>query len=232
MPLHTHPPISGSGVGIDPEIWKPTRPSQGLLDPPLRSRSASTGFMVEDGRLIGFASRPEKYAGEAFSLDTDVTHFVEQYPRVPYRDGKTIRHHTFDFYTVRTSGIRSCVAIKHSSRVERSGIREVLKQIAAQAGRKVADEVVLMTEADFTRNERFNAELVREIRRHPVPEHDNHVRQITAEIIGVVTIADVVKLSGLAAEGFRATVRLIADRFFRLADVDDRIDYHSRIRRY
>ena len=146
MPLHTHPPASGGGPWIDPEIWKPTRPSDGLLDPPLRSRSASTGFMVEDGRLIGFASRPEKYAGEAFSLDSDITHFVEQYPRVPYRDGKTIRHHTFDFYTVRKPGIRTCVAIKHSSRVEKSGIREVLKLIAAQAGRKVADEIVLMTE--------------------------------------------------------------------------------------
>lgn len=231
MPLHTHPPASGGGPWIDPEIWKPTRPSDGLLDPPLRSRSASTGFMVEDGRLIGFASRPEKYAGEAFSLDSDITHFVEQYPRVPYRDGKTIRHHTFDFYTVRKPGIRTCVAIKHSSRVEKSGIREVLKLIAAQAGRKVADEIVLMTEADFSRSARFNAELVHEVRRHPVPEHDDHVRQITAEIVGVVTIADVVKLSGLAAEGFRATVRLIADRYFRLADVDDRMDYHSRIRR-
>jgi hypothetical protein len=38
-------------------------------------------------------------------------------------------------------------------------------------------------------------------------------------------------MSGLAAEGFRATVRLVADRYFRLADVDDRIDYHTRIRR-
>jgi hypothetical protein len=232
MQLRTQHLIPTGGPGIDPDIWKPTRPSEGLLDPPLRSRSASTGFMIEDGRLIGFASRPEKYAGESFALDSDITHFVEQYPRVPYHDGKTIRHHTFDFYTVRTPGIRSCVAVKHSKRVEKSGIREVLKLIAAQAGRKVADEVVLMTEADFSRNQRFNSEMVHEIRRHPVPEHDNHIRQITAEIIGVVTIADVVKLSGLAAEGFRATVRLIADRFFRLADVDDRIDYHSRIRRY
>jgi len=228
MQLRTQHPIPAG----DPEIWKPTRPSNGLLDAPLRSRSASTGFMIEDGRIVGFASRPEKFAGEAFALDFDVTHFVEQYPRVSYHDGKTIRHHTFDYYTVREPGIRACVAIKHSSRVEKSGIREVLKLIAEQAGRKIADEVVLMTEADFTRNERFNAELVHEIRRHPVPEHDNHVRRITAEIIGVVTIADVVKLSGLAAEGFRATVRLIADRYFRLADVDDRIDYHSRIRRY
>lgn len=232
MQLRTQHLDPASGPGIDPETWKPTRPSEGLLDAPLRSRSATTGFMVEDGRLIGFASRPEKYAGEAFSLDFNITHFVEQYPRVPYHDGKTIRHHTFDFFTVRKPGIRSCVAIKHSRRVEKSGIREVLKLIAAQAGRKVADEVILMTEADFSRNQRFNSELVHEIRRHPVPEHDNHVRQITAEIIGVVTIADVVKLSGLAAEGFRATVRLIADRFFHLADVDDRIDYHSRIRRY
>ena len=232
MQLRTHHHDLASGPDIDRETWKPTRPSEGLLDAPLRSRSATTGFMVEDGRLIGFASRPEKYAGESFALDFDVTHFVEQYPRVPYHDGKTIRHHTFDYYTVREPGIRACVAIKHSSRVEKSGIRTVLKLIAEQAGRKMADEVVLMTEADFTRNERFNAELVHELRRHPVPEYDSHVRQIAAEIIGVVTIADVVKLSGLASEGFRATVRLIADRFFRLADVDNRIDYHSRIRRY
>jgi hypothetical protein len=231
MQLRTNPADLAGGPGIDPEIWKPTRPSEGLLDAPLRSRSASTGFMVEDGRLIGFASRPEKYAGESFSLDADITHFVEQYPRVPYHDGKKVRHHTFDYYTVRDPGVRCCVAIKHSSRVEKSGIRTILKLIAEQAGRKVADEIVLMTEADFSRNERFNAELVHELRRHPVPEHDDYIRKITAEIIGVVTIADVVKMSGLAAEGFRATVRLVADRFFRLADVDDRMDYHTRIRR-
>ncbi|MET4085621.1 hypothetical protein [Bradyrhizobium sp. S3.5.5] len=231
MPLHTHPPVPSVDTAIDPEVWKPTRASDGLLDPPLRSRSASTGFIVEGGRLIGFASRPEKYAGEVFSLDSEIDYFVEQFPRVGYFDGASWRHHTFDYYVVRNPGIRTCVAIKHSSRVEKTGIRDTLKLIAEQAGKKTADEVVLMTEADFTKSQRFNAELVHEIRRHPVPEHDVHIRQIAAEIIGVVTIADVVKMSGLAANGFRATVRLVADRFFRLADADDRIDYDTRIRR-
>jgi hypothetical protein len=62
--------------------------------------------------------------------DRDVVSFVEQPPRVRYRDGAAWRHHTFDFYTVRRSGRRTFVAIKHSRRVERSGIRRTIRLIS------------------------------------------------------------------------------------------------------
>jgi hypothetical protein len=197
----------------------------------MRSRYSSTGFIVEDERIRNFESRPEKFASEAFALDRDVVSFVEQPPRVGYRDGTVWHHHTFDFYTLRKSGCRTFVAIKHSSGVERSGIRRIIRLISEQAGRDVADEIALMTELDFSPAERFNSELVHETRRFRVPEHDFHVRQVAADILGVVTVRDIVAISELGGCGFRAVVRLIADRFFQLAAPDNRIDYDARIRR-
>jgi hypothetical protein len=216
---------------IDDDIWKPVRASLGSREPALRSRYSSVGFFVEDDRIVNFESRVEKFAGEAVALDRDVVSFVEQPPRIRYRDGAAWRHHTFDFYTVRRSGRRTFVAIKHSRRVEPSGIRRIIRLISEQAGRGVADEIALMTELDFSPAERFNGELVHEMRRFPVPEHDLHVRQVAADILGVVTVRDIVAISGLGGAGFRSVVRLIADRYFELAEPDSRIDYDARVRR-
>ncbi|WP_316206805.1 MULTISPECIES: hypothetical protein [unclassified Bradyrhizobium] len=223
-------PIGGSLPEPDHDIWKPTSPSLGSRHPALRSRYSSTGFMVEEGRVVNFESRPERFAGEAFAMDPAIAFILEQPPRVAYRDGGTVLHHTFDFYTEKACGTRTLTAIKHSRRVERSGIRRIVKLIAEQIGRRAADEIALMTELDFSASERFNAELAHEVKRFPVRAHDEHVRQVAAEIQGVVTVSDIVALSGLGAEGFRSIVRLIASQFFQLA-ADVRIDYGARIRR-
>ncbi|MCC8944191.1 hypothetical protein H8A97_03515 [Bradyrhizobium sp. Arg62] len=223
--------INGPHPEFDHEIWKPTAPSLGSRQPALRSRYSSIGFMVEDGRVLNFESRPERFAGEAFAMDPTIEFVLEQPPRVAYRDGGRGLHHTFDFYTKKVCGTRTFTAIKHSRRVERSGIRRTIKLIAEQIGRGLADEIALLTELDFSATERFNAELAHEIKRDPVPAHDEHVRQIAAELQGVVTVSDVVAISGLAAEGFRSIVRLIASRFFQLAHPDTRIDYGAHIRR-
>jgi hypothetical protein len=224
-------PGLGEPPTIDNDIWKPVALSLGSRNTALRSRYSSTGFIVEDDRVINFESRPERFAGEAFALDDDIEHVVEQPPPIGYWDGHKFRHHTFDYFTIKTRGTRTLTAIKHSSMVERSGIRGTIKLISEQAGRKAADEISLMTELDFSSAERFNAEQAHEIRRHPVPEHDSRVRDVANDIHGIVTVADVIALSQLRADGFRAVVRLISDRFFRLTDPNSRVDYDARIRR-
>lgn len=224
-------PIGGPLPEPDRDVWRPTALSLGSRMTQLRSRYSSTGFVVESGRVINFESRPERFAGEAFAMDPSIDFILEQPPRVAYRDGGTVLHHTFDFYTKMACGKRTLTAIKHSRRVERSGIRRTIKLIAEQIGRRAADEIALMTELDFSPSERFNAELAHEIKRFPVPANDDHVRQVAAEIQGVVTVSDIVVLSELGAEGFRSIVRLIASQFFQLADPNARIDYSARIRR-
>jgi hypothetical protein len=201
-------PISGSLPEADHDVWKPTAPSLGSREPQLRSRYSSTGFIVHKACVVNFESRPERFAAEVFALDPDIVRFVEQPPRIAYRDGDTWAHHTFDFLTIRATRVRTLVAIKNSRRVEGSGIRKIIRLISEQVGRAVADEIILLTERDFTAVERFNAELAHEVMRAPVPEHDEHVRQISAEIRGSV-----------------------ACRFFRLAEKDCRVEYDARIRR-
>ncbi|WP_143271577.1 hypothetical protein [Bradyrhizobium mercantei] len=224
-------PARGPLPEADHDIWKPTAPSGGSRLPSLRSRYSSTGFIVEDGRVVSFESRPERFAAEAFAMDPNISFILEQPPRVAYRDGGKLHHHTFDFYTEMVSGRRTLTAIKHSRRVVRSGIRRTIQLIAQQTGRGLADDIVLMTELDFSVNERFNAELAHETKRCPAPADDQQVREITSELEGVVTIDDIVSRSGLGAQGFRSIVRLIAGGFFQLADPDTRIDYGTKIRR-
>ncbi|MEI9923441.1 MAG: hypothetical protein WDN50_07875 [Bradyrhizobium sp.] len=214
----------------DDDIWRPVAQSLGSRDTALRSRYSSVGFIIDDDRVVNFESRPERFAAEAFALDPAIDWFVEQAEPIGYLDRGRLRHHTFDFFST-ASGIRTLTAIKHSTMVARSGIRRTIQLISEQAGRRVADQIVLLTERDFSQNERFNAEQAHEIRRHPVPEHDQHVREIAHDINGTVTISDVVTLSGLRGDGFRAVVRLLADRFFQLAAPDTRVDYDARIRR-
>lgn len=216
---------------LSDDIWNPAHRSRGSRDTALRSRYSSNGFIVEDGCVINFESRPERFAGEAFAMDPDISLVLEQPPPLGYRDGDKFRHHTFDFFTVKTRGTRTLTAIKHSSMVERSGIRRTIKLISEQAGRKAADEIALMTELDFSRVERFNAELVHETRRVRATEHDARIRQLSADINGIVTISQIVAMSELGGAGFRAVARLVADRFFQLADPETRIDYGARIRR-
>jgi uncharacterized membrane protein YccC len=121
--------------------------------------------------------------------------------------------------------------------LSKSGLRELASWPATAQSALLSEIesyrrlVVLMTELDFSASERFNAELVHETRRHPIPEHDLHVRQVSADIQGIVTVRDIVAISGIGGAGFRAVVRLIADRYFELAAPDIRIDYDARIRR-
>lgn len=220
-----------ASVCLPDDVWKPTRPSRGSRTPALRSRYSSTGFIVQDGCVLNFESRPERYAGEAFAMDPDISLVLEQPPPVAYLDGNRLRHHVFDFRTVKTQGTRTLTAIKHSSMVERSGIRRTIKLISEQVGRQAADEIALMTELDFSPAQRFNAELIHETRRVQAPQHDARVRELSANINGIVTVAQVVAMSELRGAGFRAVVRLLADRFFSLVDPETRLDYVARIRR-
>ena len=77
---------------------------------------------------------------------------------------------------------------------------------------ELADEIALMTELDFSPAERFNSELVHETRRFHVPEHDLHVRQVAADILGVVTVRDIVAISELGGAGFRVLLPIVGNK--------------------
>ncbi|UGV26996.1 hypothetical protein E0H22_15645 [Rhodopseudomonas boonkerdii] len=237
--MTTHAVFNGVGFAAhDPDIWYPVGQSLGTRATAWRSRFATTGFLVEpdaDGndRVINFESRIEKYAIEALAMDPSIATVIEQAPCVEYYDHNGEWHrHTFDCLAIGTDGLRTAGAIKHSKRAAKSGIYETVRSIAAQIDRSIADRVVVMTELDFSSAERANAELVHEVRRHPVPAHDALVRGVVAEIIGSVTVRTIADASGLpAADGFRAVVRALADGVLRLSSPGSRIDHETRVRR-
>ena len=73
----------------------------------------------------------------------------------------------------------------------------------------IADEVHVVTDANFTRTERYNASLIAQCARFPVTEDDETIDRITARMTGAVKVGDLVEISGLAGMGFRAIMRLI-----------------------
>lgn len=241
MNSNTEIPAAFNGVGFaahDPNIWYPTGQSLGTRATAWRSRFATTGFLVEpdaDGndRVINFESRIEKYAIEALAMDPSIATVIEQAPCVEYYDHNgEFRRHTFDCLAIRTDGLRTASAIKHSKRAAKSGIYQTVRSIAEQIDRSIADRVVVMTELDFSPTERANAELIHETRRHPVPAHDALVRAVSADMLGNVTVRTIADATGLPlAEGFRAVVRVLADGNLRLTDPASLIDHETRIRR-
>lgn len=226
-----------NGVGFsahDPDVWHPTAPSFGVRRTAWRSRFAATGFIVaadrNGDRVQNFESRPERFAGEAFVTDPDIARVVEQPLRASYSECGRRKHHTFDFLTVGVDGTRTLVAVKHSSRLVSSRIHDVVSYVASQNTRAIGDRIVVMTERDFSAAERFNAELIHEVRREPVLAHDAAMRAVVADIMGSVAIEALSASAGLSpSEGFRTAVRLIGAGRLRLSDKNHRIDHSTPV---
>jgi hypothetical protein len=144
------------------------------------------------------------------AMRPDVATVIDQPEAVAYIDesGKP-RSHTFDFLIILKDGRRCFVAVKTAAKASRSGIRHTLDLIAGQLSAEVADSVHLITDAHFTRVDRFNAAQAFECARFPIAEHDDVIDRITADMLGAVRISDLVEASGLEGLAFRAVVRLI-----------------------
>jgi hypothetical protein len=210
--------------------WQPVLPSRMTRTPASRSRFSATGSWVYDDRTIFTESDTERIVGYALAMREDVLDLREQPPFVTYmRDGVQYRH-WFDYLMLRVPAIRTAVAVKWSTRRKKSGIDATVKLIAEQNPPTFADEIVVLTEKDFTRDERYNAELVHESRSVPNRGHDAHMRETAGHIDGIVTIDDLVAKSELGGDGFRAVARLVGHRFLRLAR-GTRIDYGAHVQR-
>ncbi|RIA01669.1 hypothetical protein D1920_10905 [Rhodopseudomonas palustris] len=195
----------------------------------LKSRGSCRGFAVFQNRVIVFESHLELMVFFMLTLRTKTATVEDQPPAVAYRDGNTLRHHTFDFLVINHDGSRMYVAVKPAKRVERSGIKATLRLIAAQIPPRTAT-VHLVTDADFSYAARYNATQAYDFLRFPVQEHDEAMAAFANQITTSMRIADLVAASGLGAMGFRSIVRLIVHRVFEPVNPRERITYDSFIR--
>ncbi|MDA9509424.1 hypothetical protein XI09_33270 [Bradyrhizobium sp. CCBAU 11386] len=181
--------------------------------PALKSRGSCRGFAIHQNRTVVFESHLELMVMFLFAIRPDVAEIIDQPASVSFidRDGK-LRRHTFDFLIILAGGLKIFIAVKPEKRVAQSGIRQTISLIAEQLAPGIADQIALITDRDFTRADRFNAQQAFECARFPIPEHDDLIDRMTENMIGSAKIADLVDTSGLGGMGFRAVVRLLARR--------------------
>ena len=139
--------------------------------------------------------------------DSRVENVWEQAGPVQYKDaeGKTHRHF-FDFLVLLKDGRRIAIAVRPFERSQ--GLKETLKLIGAQMGH-FADGYLLLTNQHVARGALHNVIRIHAARRGPRLGHDQKIRDIAATINGRIKISDLVKVSGLEGDGFRAIARLI-----------------------
>ena len=198
--------------------------------PALKSRNTCRGFVIYQNRVVWFESHLELMVFFMLALLPEVATIREQPPAVTYQDGDILHHHTFDFLVIFRDGSRMYVAVKPAARVISSRIEHVLGLIATQMPPDKLVSIRLITDADFTYADRFNAIQAYDFCIDPVKEHDDAMTSLISEISGAVRIADLVTASGLGAMGFRSIVRLIAYRQLAAVKPGERITYDSFVR--
>jgi hypothetical protein len=214
-----------------PLIWYPPQPSLASRRPRLEDRGSNRGTMtnIPDWRELVYESGGERKVAYIAMARRDVRRLLDQPPPVSYRDQQgNLREHTFDFLLEMVDGSRIAVMVKPATKVQKKNSNALLRLIASQLPPDI-DGALLMTEQSYGRNELHNAVLLHDCRREPTPWHDDIVRTIADGIQGRVAIRELVKATGLRADGFAAVVRAIGEGRLQLVDGGARIAYEALV---
>lgn len=204
--------------------------SRASRKPALKSREICRGFAVFQNRVVYFESHLELMVLFMLTLRPQTLTIEEQPPAVTYWDGETYRRHTFDFLVINRDYSKEYVDVKSAARVLRSGINTQHRLISEQLPPGSVKALHLVTDDDFTYEDRYNATMAFDFFRNPVVEHDEAMTRLAAEVTGTVRIADLVKASGLGAMGFRSIVRLIYSGVFSQVKQGERITHDTDLR--
>ncbi|UWR60196.1 TnsA endonuclease N-terminal domain-containing protein [Phaeobacter inhibens] len=208
------------------------RPSRATRKAPKRSKNSSRGGIVVElpawgrPRIVYFESKLEQRVLILLLARRDVVDLWEQPPMVTYRDERgQRRHHFFDFLIELRSGRRVAIAVKPAKIARRTGFIRELQCIRQEMRKDYADDIVLITEQDFTKAEALNAERYHEFSRNRDPEVAEALLSVLATAILPATVGELASRVGYDGKGFRAVFiaifegLLFADKA-RLIDTD------------
>ncbi|NEU14334.1 hypothetical protein G3T14_19700 [Methylobacterium sp. BTF04] len=183
-------------------------------------------------RRVFVESYGELSAAHTLMARSDVVHLREQAEPVDYIDdlGEP-RQHFFDFIVTLADGDKVAIAYRPDESAVRKDLASTLRSIAAHMNPSVADRVVHMSERHLPREIVRDAKLLRAVRRDNRPEDDKAVAAIVETLLGVTTVGDLVRTSGLKGRAFRAIVRLIGDGILKIVGPHG-ITYATRVARY
>ncbi|WP_232816413.1 hypothetical protein [Paracoccus zhejiangensis] len=85
--------------------------------------------------------------------------------------------------------------------------REELAAVKRHLSSDLADDLVLVTDSDFTRAQAQNALRFIEFTKKPDPDADNALINAMKSLRGIVKMADLAAMTGFAGRGYRAAFR-------------------------
>lgn len=137
-----------------------------------RSKSSSRGGVVVHlpswarPRVVYFESKLEQRVLFLLLARGDLADLWEQPPSMTYRDERGNRRtHYFDFLIQLSSGRRVAIAVKPAKRAMQLDFVKELGCIRSAMHKDFADDLILITDQDFTKAEALNAERYHEFSR-------------------------------------------------------------------
>lgn len=187
------------------------RPSRRTRRAAKRSKASSLGGTVVHlpGRrhpiIIYFESKLEQRVLFLLLANSNVVDIWEQPPFITYvNDQGKRKQHFPDFLVTLKSGLTLAVAVKPSKLVRRNGFVRELQCIRRAMQENYADDILLITDQDFTKAEALNAERFHEFSRSRNAAVIARLQQIVRETTFPVSIQELSSQLGAGGAGFRA----------------------------
>lgn len=129
------------------------------------SKASSRGLMSEYCNTSGlnqgvqYESKLEQNVYYLLRLEELIIDIREQFPVIPFRDQKgRMRNHTFDFCVTFKDDRKIGIVVKSSRAAKRQRLFDDLHALRAATPKPVLDEIVLITDQDFSKEKALNAE--------------------------------------------------------------------------
>jgi len=158
---------------FDGDGERPPKPSRATRRMAKRSKASSRGGVVvhlptwDRPRIVHFESKLEQRVLFLLLATGDIVDIWEQPPCVNYlSEAGRRKHHFFDFLVRMGCGERVAIAVKPLKVAKRTRFVSELRLIREAVNKDFADQVRLITDADFTRSEALNAERYYDFKRH------------------------------------------------------------------
>ena len=202
----------------DTIVFHPALLSRASRNIPAKSKASGRGGATfptgETGRIqtIAFESLLEMKVLGILLAHPATLDVREQPPGFFYTDptGKR-RTYTPDFMWVWKDGTRICVEVKPHAKAVDPKLQQRLSCIRAALRKDMADRMILITDADFTRDHALNAQRLLMFKPHIAPEHARRVDEVLPTLPYPVTIAQAVAELDIGSAGFQALFPALFD---------------------
>ena len=213
----------------------PPLPSRATRRIGKRNKISSRGGVVvqlpswERPRIVYFESKLEQRVMFLLLARGDVIDLREQSPLVRYFDDQgQPKHHFIDFYIVLQSGRRIAIVVKPAKIAARTKFMRELRNIRTAIRKDFADDLVLITDQDFTRDEALNAERYHDFSRYRCPATYDRLHALVSTISFPTTVGNLARALDADGSSFRTIFIAIYEGLL-TADRTSKIDADTLI---